>query len=251
MRASITAAQRGHQVTLIEKEDTLGGQIRHFQKDRFKVDLDIFCKFLQGQVEKYPIQVLLNTKATPELVEKLHPDALILALGAEPITPKIKGLESTQAKVMQAIDVYAHPEQVKGEVVVIGGGATGIETGIFLADEGHHVSVIEMSDQIAKQEQDINWRSQLDWILKQVDCQPYTSAKVIEIKDNSVVIEQDNKLKEIHADTIILSVGFKPRSQEADLFYGITYHTFKIGGCYKVRKLGQATNEGYFRVIKL
>lgn len=251
MRASITAAQRGHQVTLIEKEGELGGQIRHFQKDRFKTDLDIFCRFLQGQVNKYPIKVLLNTKATPKMVQELNPDALILALGAEPISPTIKGLESTQAKVMQAIDVYAHPEQVEGEVVIIGGGATGIETGIYLADEGHHVSVVEIADEIAKQEQDINWRSQLDWILKQVDCTPYTSSKVVEIKNKSVVIEKNKKLKEIKADTIVLSVGFKPRSQEADSFYGITYHTFKIGDCYKVRKLGQATNEGYFRVIKL
>ena len=211
MRASITAAQRGHQVTLIEKEEELGGQIRHFQKDRFKTDLDIFCRFLQGQVNKYPIKVLLNTKATPKMVQELNPDALILALGAEPILPTIKGLESTQAKVMQAIDVYAHPEQVEGEVVIIGGGATGIETGIYLADEGHHVSVVEIADQIAKQEQDINWRSQLDWILKQVDCTPYTLSKVVEIKNKSVVIEKNNELKEIKADTIVLSVGFKSR----------------------------------------
>ncbi len=250
MRAAITAAQRGHHVTLFEKKDRLGGQISDFSKDRFKVDLEIFCNFLKGQVAKYPIDVRMNTRATPEIVKELKPDALILALGAEPVTPPVPGLDDTKARVMQATEVYPHPEQVVGDAVILGGGATGIETGIYLADEGHHVSVVARSE-LARKEQDINWRSQMEWMLRQVDCTSYTFAQIKEVRDYSVLIEQNGIAKELKADTIILAFGFRPRKEEADSFYGITYQTYKIGDCYKVRKLGPATNEGYFRTVKL
>lgn len=251
MRAAITAAQRGHSVILLEKEERLGGQIRNFSGDRFKVDLDIFCRFLTGQVNKYPIDVMLSTEATPGLVKELEPDALLLALGAEPILPAISGAKTSGAHVMQAIDTYAYPERVRGRVVILGGGTTGIETGLYLADRGHPVTVVGRAPILAKSETDINWRSQLEWILTQVDCRTMTSTQVTEIQKDRVIVCREGKTQTLPADTVVMAAGFRPRSREADSFFDICYETYKIGDCYKVRKLGAATTEGYFRAVQL
>ena len=251
MRAAITSAQRGHEVILLEKESRLGGQIKNFAQDPYKVDLDIFYKFLVNQMKKYPIDVRLNTMATKELVESMHPDVVFTAIGSKPKVMHFKGEETTKIHIMQMIDVYERPKEVKGNVLIVGGGACGIETGIYLAHEGHKTYVSEITDTIAAAEEDINWRSQMEWILNQVDCTPLTNCTVIELEEHRVVLKQEDKTFRLDIDTLILSIGFTPRQKEADEFYDTCDTVYKIGDCYKVRKLSNATNEGYFRALQI
>ena len=253
MRAAITSAQRGYETILFEQNTELGGQIRNFKGDRYKTDLYLFCEFLKKQVRKYPIDVRLNTKATPDLIRTLNPDAVVIAIGSMPVQPHIDGMDQTKITVLQAVDVYEHPENVKGRTAIIGGGATGIETALFLADLGHPCDVIEMAKEIAAAEHDINWRSQLEWILKQYEglIHIHTSARVMRFAEDGLEVEENNRITKVTADTVILSIGFRPKKEEADGFYGICYKTYKIGDCYQVRKLGSATNEGFFRIMGL
>jgi pyruvate/2-oxoglutarate dehydrogenase complex dihydrolipoamide dehydrogenase (E3) component len=185
------------------------------------------------------------------MVKALNPDALIVAIGSKPNYPHLKGMDETKIEIQQIVDIFGHPELAKGKTIILGGGATGIEAGIYLASTGADITVIEMCDQLAKAEQDINWRSQLEWILEQSTCKTYVSTKLLELKEKSVLLEKEGKQFSLDADTLILSTGFTPKKEEADSFYGICYHTFKIGDCYKVRKLPQAVNEGYYRALAI
>lgn len=250
MRAAITGAQRGHRVTLLEKDDQLGGRIKHFKEDRYKYDLYIFWEFLKKQVAKHDIDVRLNTAATPELVRELNPDVIIVAIGAVPAMPDIPGAD--QPHVMQAVDVYANPELVRGNVVVIGGGTVGIETGLYIADRGHPCDVVEITGEIAAGETFGVWKYALNWTMeKYPQLHTHTNTACKEIRQNEVVVEDASGRKTIKADTVVMATGFVPRKEEADSFYGICDKTYKIGDCYKVRKLYAATNEGYHRLANL
>lgn len=108
MTAAITAAERGHTVTLFEMGERLGGLLNYTDKDqKFKRDLHLFKEKLVARVGELPIQVKLNTKLTPDMVKEGKPDALLIAIGAVPIFPPIPGL--TAEAVTTGYDCYSPP----------------------------------------------------------------------------------------------------------------------------------------------
>ena len=143
MKTAMDLCDRGHKVTLYEAEDHLGGAIYHADFVPFKWTLRDFKQYLIHQVEKRPIDVKLNTRATPEMVQAEGFDMVISALGASPAKPPIPGLDKPH--VMVATESMIHPETVGHNVVVIGGGEVGVEAGMNLAQKGHEVTVLEMT----------------------------------------------------------------------------------------------------------
>ena len=183
-------------------------------------------------------------------MEQLKPDVVIVAVGAEPAKPNIPGTD--KGHVVQAVDIYADPSQLKGNVAIIGGGTVGIEMGLYIADLGYSCNVIEMTDEIAASEIHGVWKYALRWKMKQYPAlRTHTGTVCKEIRDGEVIVEKDGEKQSITANTVILATGFIPRQEEADSFYNIAYHTFKIGDCYRVRKLWAATNEGFHRLLNL
>lgn len=108
MEAAITAANRGHDVTLVEKGEKLGGNLYPASAPYFKKDIADFCNTLIHRVETSDVKVILNTEVTKEYVNTFDPDALIVAIGSYEAKPPIKGLDG--ANVMMAIDAELHPE---------------------------------------------------------------------------------------------------------------------------------------------
>ena len=143
MQAAITASERGHEVTLCEKSESLGGMLKFADYDSLKHDLKRFKDYLIRRVNGLDIKVLTGTEADDKLIASLKPDAIIVATGSVPIVPEgIDGHETAY----HASEVYYRPEILKGDrVVIIGGGLVGIETGIHLANLGKKVSVLEMT----------------------------------------------------------------------------------------------------------
>lgn len=142
MEAAITAAKRGYHVILLEKTDSLGGNLRAASKADFKYRDEKYIGYLAHAMEKYGVDVRMNTEATPELIQSLPCDVLILATGSKPITPKIPGCE--KKTYLSAAEALSDINKVGQNVVVVGGGQVGVETSIWLSQHGRTVTVVEM-----------------------------------------------------------------------------------------------------------
>ena len=149
LRAALLAAQRGHQVTLYEGAAALGGQLRCADHAAFKWALRRYKDYLIAQVNKHPaIRVLLGTLAEPEAVAAEGYDAVIAACGAVPRVPDIPGVESTP--FYHPVQVYGREAGLGHRVVVVGGSETGTETGMYLAEAGHQVTVLTRRPYLAQ-----------------------------------------------------------------------------------------------------
>ena len=146
MEASRVAAMRGHEVTLLEKEGALGGQLRLAALPPYKEEIEELSKYLRVQVDKMKINVELNVEDAIKEIENRKPDVAVIAIGGSPIIPKVPGIESNN--VVTALDVLAGKVPVGKRVLIVGGGAIGCETADYLAGRGKHVTILEMLEEL-------------------------------------------------------------------------------------------------------
>ena len=245
MKAALTAAERGHHVILLEKGDTLGGNLRYADYGDHKADLKKYRDYLIRQLSHSSVDVRLGAEATPDYVRSLAPDALIIAVGADFIHPRIPGAEYAR----QAVSVYPELESIHGSVVIVGGGAIGSELAVELSDRNCQVTVVEPQDALAKKS---NWlyRHGLYNAIKDSKNPPKAllGTAVKEILPNGVAVSNlDTGAEEfLPADHVLLCVGMKPRKDLAFSFYGITPETAMVGDCERVAQVLEATNNAYF-----
>lgn len=140
IQAALTAARRGHCVTLYEKSGHLGGQLSFADYPQAKWPIRKYRDYMIAQLEKSSVQVLLNTEATPELIGAQKYDAIICAFGSAATPCTLDGIEKVQS--WNAEDVYGRENELGHRVVVIGGGTTGRETAVHLAECGHDVTLV-------------------------------------------------------------------------------------------------------------
>ena len=142
MEAARVAALRGHAVMLYDANARLGGQLLWASMPPLKETLHAFRDYLVTQLTKLGVRIQLGEEVTSELVASMRPDVIILATGARPIVPEIpKGDGGTLAAAESALDGKIN---VGTKVVVLGGGMTGAETAEWLADQGKHVTIVEV-----------------------------------------------------------------------------------------------------------
>jgi NADPH-dependent 2,4-dienoyl-CoA reductase/sulfur reductase-like enzyme len=139
MEAAIIAAQRGHHVTLYEKDDRLGGRFREAAQVPYKEEFADLIRYQQVQLQRTGVEVHLNTRVTPEMVEAEDPDAVVVATGARPIVPPFPGLEKT--RWMTAYDLLDGRAEVSTPTAfIVGAGTAGMETAEYLARAGYGAS---------------------------------------------------------------------------------------------------------------
>lgn len=246
MEAALIAAKRGQKVTLYEKSPNLGGQIIPGSIPAFKWTLKNYKDFMVKKVTTHPnITVLLNTEATPSLIKAQNYDEVLVAIGAEPMKPNIPGINDSNA--LTGIDALLHPEKVTGNVVVIGGGEIGVETGMYLAQKGHKVTVLEMRDKLAADSTPIHYYTMFKEAWEHTEgFSGITNAKVSAISNKEVsYMDKNDTLISIPADTVILSVGMKAKTDEAYSFHGSAKIMKPIGDCFKVGSVQSATKTAY------
>ena len=245
MEAALVAKKRGHFVTVYEKEDVLGGQLIEASVPNFKWPIKDFKDYLIKQIKKENINVKTGTMATPELISKEKYHAVIVAIGAEPVVPPIKGADNKN--VVTALWAFDNGEKINGEVVIVGGGDIGVEAGIYFADKGHNVTVLEMTDMLAKESNRPHYYEVLEDRLKDTErLTTITKARVKEILEDKVIYTDDEgKDKKIKADTVIIAAGSKSKSKEAISFYDCAQEYHIIGDCEKVGSIMQAMRSGY------
>lgn len=251
IKAALAASERGHNVTLLEATNNLGGQLKYIALEHFKEDTANYLSYLRTQVEKSKIDVELNVSATRELLEELEPDALVIAIGAEERTPPIAGINENN--VMHGTEAISRAEELTGDIVVIGGGTIGAE---FALEQsliyGNNVTVIERSNELAAQ------GNMLYKIGLRQTMEKCTSLNIMlnsgcqcVFDDHVSVIDQDGNSLDLPADHIVVCTGLKPRSDLALSFYGITPNTTMVGDCIRPRKILDAVYEGYSIGINL
>ncbi len=245
LKAALVAAQRGHEVILFEKNNFIGGVLHYVEKEYYKSDIKAYMDYLRAQIKKSNIEVHLDTKATPEMVKEIMPDALIVAVGSNPFIPKIPGIGSRN--VIGFYEAIEREDKIGQEVVVLGGGTIGAEIGLELSSlHRKKVTIVELGKEIAAQgnmlyrialRQKIQQAGTLN-IMLNTGCQ--------EIKEEGIMVKTNaGEEKFIKADTVIIATGLKPNKAAADSFYGIVPETFIIGDCKKPRKIMEATLEGH------
>jgi len=207
LQTAITAIERGHRVTLLEKSAVLGGTLNFTDDDEDKVDLRNFKNLLIREAQASGADIRLNTAVSPSLIAELKPDEIVIAIGASPAIPPIPGINLA----MSAIDAYHNMDKIGKRVVLAGGGLVGCEVGLHLARHDHDVLVVEMLNMMAYETFGYYRNALLDEMDKRGIRQMLNSS-VLEFTVKGLTVEQDGALKFIEADTCIYSMGMKPNS---------------------------------------
>lgn len=248
MMAALTAAKRGHTVTLCEKGAELGGAIRFADHVYFKRDMAYWRHQMEKRLADSSVTVKLNTEVDSNYVNQMKPDILIVAVGADPAKPPIPGLDNP--KVIVGATMHYSEQNYGDKVVVIGGGLIGCESAAELHADGKDVTVVEMLPGIANgygQAQSNALR------VGMIGVNVMTSTAVKRITDEGVWVQPEGKDEQLlPADSVILSAGMKARTALVEELQKATVPEFyAIGDCSAARKMGDAIREGYYTAVNL
>lgn len=240
MEAARLLSLRGHDVTLCEKGDSLGGLVGVAAVPPGKGDLVDYKNWLRGQVEKSKVAISLNTEITPEYIDRFAPDVLVVATGAIPRKAAIPGIESA----ITSVDVLKGA-QVGEKVVVCGGGFVGCEVALYLAGQKKGVTIVEMLDDIAK---DMEPRSRTA-LLKKLGEQQIKIVRDLKIEKilpqkGIMGVDKGGKRQEIGGDTVVLAMGFDP-IRPVDAGEPKSYAIHIIGDAKRPRRIMDAVAEAY------
>ena len=245
MRCCLFLRERGHTPVLYEMEPVLGGQIVHADYAPFKWTLRDYKNWLIYQLDKQGIEVHTGVKATPEMIAAENYDAVVVANGAEMLTLPIPGAD--RDKLTYALEAFAHPERLGEKVVVIGGGEVGVETALYIAQQGHDTTVVEMRDRLSADSTAIHY---YDMFREAWEAEPnfhgITGVKVARIEPDAVVYtDKDGAEHSLPADTVVMCAGRVPREAEALAFYGCAPEFYMIGDCKKPASVQQGNRHAF------
>jgi 2,4-dienoyl-CoA reductase-like NADH-dependent reductase (Old Yellow Enzyme family)/thioredoxin reductase len=251
MEAARVAALRGHNVTLYDENNKLGGLLIPAGIPPFKNDIRLLNKYLEIQLKKLGVKVKLGKKVEPSDLKAKKPDAIIVAIGSKPSCPDIKGFN--KGIVVDPIDLLLNKRKVGQTVIVSGGGFIGCEVAAYLGQQKKKVFLTtrRAENQIAG-EMEYAVRKVLRGMLKESNVEIRPEVTLSEVLDNGATF-LDKKLNKltIRADNIIPCTGFTPKKEEAKAFKGIAPRFYAVGDCVEVRRVGPAIHEGYFAAYNL
>lgn len=242
MEAAMVAKLRGHEVTLWEKNDTLGGNLIPASVPDFKQDYRDLIKYFSTQIKKLGVTVELKKEATPDLIKQMKPDVTIIATGATPVIPEIPGI--SRKKVITAPELLLSKEEIVDPVVVVGGGVVGCETSLYLAQKGNRIKILEILDSIATDMFSAN-RMYLLKLIADTNVGTITGAKILEITEEGVLFQGKGGKDFVEANTIVLAVGLRPNKQLLEILGNDVSEVYAIGDCVKPRKVYNAIREGF------
>ncbi|MBN2025453.1 MAG: FAD-dependent oxidoreductase [Actinobacteria bacterium] len=278
MKAALTAAERGHQVTLFERSDVLGGQLNLAAIPPGREEFWTAVEDLDVQLDDAGVEFRLETEATVGLLKEEGYDAIIVATGARQVVPPIPGIDGTN--VVMAWDILDGREDPEGEnIVIIGGGAVGSETGMYVASIGtisadtlfylfmndaedigtlkelcsqgiKKVTVVEMLDKVCR-DVGISTRWTILQDMRHLGIEMRKKAIAKRIEPDRVIVEVDGTEEEIPADTVIVAAGSCPDSALADELKEAGMEVYLVGDAREARKAIEAIQEGYEAGLKV
>ena len=286
MEAARVLALRGHRVTLYERNDQLGGQLRYAYIPPGREEIQNVITYLERQILKLKVNIKTGKEADLQTLEKERPDAVIIATGGQPITLNLPGIHGKNVYI--ASDVLEGKASPGREVVIIGGGTVGCEVALYVAKQGamrpevacfllkhkvldatdvveytsrgnRNITLLEMKRKVGG-----GFGFSTRWVildeLKNAGVKEITEVKVKEIVNNhnkngqkkrGVVYEKDGQEHFIKADTVLVAVGYSPNNVLQKQVVGKFPETYFIGDCVKVRTALEAIHEGFQVALKI
>ena len=276
LEAAVTASAAGHQVQIYERTRDIGGQLWLAGAPPHKRELIEFIRYYRAMLKKYAITTHLGIEVTTTMIKTQKPDFVIVAEGAEPLEPPIQGLDDPC--VLSSWKVLRDNPPLGKKVAIIGGGAVGLETALFVAAKGtinaetlhflftykaesnerlrellfngsSRVTVFEM---LPKAGQDVGKSTR--WILfdqlKRYHVDILTNAKVLFINNGKIVYEQEGQSQE-QFDHIILASGSKPLQTLSQAIENLGIPHITIGDCIRPGKINHAIHGGFLAAVEI
>ncbi|MDE7017977.1 MAG: FAD-dependent oxidoreductase [Lachnospiraceae bacterium] len=243
-----TAARRGHQVILCEKEAETGGILKSEQALPFKHEMYELAGTYALLARQAGVEIRLNTEVTKEYAEKERADALIIAVGSEPLVPPIPRLSGENVIVVN--DYYKEKEKVADDVVVFGGGLAGCECAIHLGMEGKRVHLVEMREALAP---DANVRHR-PLLLKEVEkwVTVHTGYKGLEVTNEGVWCKDRKGQRQlVPGTTVICALGQRSRTDIVEQLRDAAPYVAVIGDAAKVSTITNAVYWGYHAALDI
>lgn len=239
--AAWVAARRGHEVTCHERRDILGGQLRIGGIPPTKHDLLGAIKYYVTMGHKYGVRFRLGETVTPALVAACKPDVVILATGARPLRPAIKGIE--HPALHDAVDVIDGRVALGLRVLVVGGGMVGAETADFLGEGGHAVTMVEMAGAVATTVQP-GPRLYLLERLRGWGAQILVNATVVELFPDGMDCRLDGQIRSYRGfDAVVIALGAVADNPLEQAIRGLVPEVYVLGDAVKARNAIDATQE--------
>ncbi|OGO20463.1 MAG: hypothetical protein A2144_00815 [Chloroflexi bacterium RBG_16_50_9] len=249
MEAARTLAERGHETSLYEKNDRLGGQWNIVSAHR--PELGNLVRYLARGLEKSGVEVFLNREVTPQLVEDAKPNAVVVATGAIPSLPDVPGINGKN--VVLATEVLSGKADTGQEVVIIGGRLVGLSTAVFLAGQGKQVSVVTRSG-IGRGIVQTYKLAIMEILIKHY-VRTYLNSTLDSITENGVNIVWDAgepavrggdryEILFLKADTVVIATGSKSERRLGERLSGFVPEVYMIGDCQEPRDVFAAIHEG-------
>ena len=241
MQAAIIAAQKGHDVTIWEKSNALGGQLILAAIPPDKQDLGNLLTYLKVQLVKSGVKVVLNKEATTKAVDEFAPDSVIVAVGSSPFIPDIPGINGEN--VLNCREVLSGGKKVGKKVVVIGAGHVGCETCFFLAEKGANVTLTFPEPALEVK----YWMFKKYFLdkLKEYNIKVFPQVQYRKITRNGVELTtREGEEILLEADSIVLAAGSTPNKALGESLKGKYLDFAEIGDCVKARKIREAIEEG-------
>lgn len=250
MEAARVASMRGHRVKLFERTDRLGGQVILAATPPGKTELLEIIRYYSAVLGKEKnLSIELKHEVTAEEIINAAPDAVILAVGSDPLALPLPGLD--QDNVVSGRDVLsgAHCGE---RIVVCGGGQVGIETALFLEEQNKHVELIEMTDKLAADAGPLN-HARLLRELYDNNITVYPLTKLLRVEGSNVVVDRDGEQLNLEADTVVLALGARPRSELEKALNESSYNgeIIKVGDCIRAGRILDATADGAAVALKI
>ncbi|WP_228373756.1 oxidoreductase [Demequina maris] len=239
LEAARVAALRGHTVDVYEKGEQLGGVLWPAATPDFKKELRSMIFWWERQLKDLPVTVHLGTEITADSPELDSADAIIVAVGTEPVAPPIPGLDGDN--VVEVIDAHLGAS-LGHRMVVCGGGLSGADFALEMQEKGHDVTVVEMADGIAPDLLMIN-RITLLRDLAEAGVTLLTGHRVVEVNAAGVKVDGPDGPVQIAADTVVSAFGVRPATALVEALQA--RGAVAVGDCVKPAKVGDAINAGF------
>ena len=253
MMAAQTLREMGHRVSLYEKSDRLGGLLNDATVASFKEYMRLYLQWDIRQTVQCGAEIHLNTEVTPELVEQVNPDAVIVASGSTYVHPNIPGI--TLEKVKTVSDVENHRVPVGEQVVVCGGGIVGLECAVMLGMEGKQVTVV---DQIPLEKfadgMPVFNHIELNHQLEKYGVSLVGGQRITAFGENGVeTVDASGEKRQFTGDTYVLALGVKPDNRLAQqLLSTYAEGVYVVGDCVSTgRVLADANQEAFHAAIRI
>jgi len=250
MSAALYLARRGHDVTLAEKEDQLGGQFNLAWQAPGKQTMQAGLESLKRQTQRVAKNVMTGKVVDLPLVRQAAPDLLVWATGAVQNVPGIEGLESQYS--MTSVEYFADLKSVKGpRVLVIGAGRTGLEIAEKLGQAGFEVVATKRTDPIGSMMEMITKKLMLMRIekLPKVTLMPHTAVQRFS-SDGVDMVQDDKPITLEPFQTVILASGMRSAAEPDPEIRQAVSSVEVIGDANEVMDIYSAVHAGYAVALK-